>query len=75
MKKHKKRKLYKIRRIVISNIQLFIISVSIIMIWRGIWNFLDEYFVADYFFFSNFFSIILGIIILFLNNFDLEEVR
>jgi hypothetical protein len=44
------------------------------MIWRGTWNLLDRYFFPDDFLFSNSFTIVLWIIIIFLMEYDLETL-
>jgi sterol desaturase/sphingolipid hydroxylase (fatty acid hydroxylase superfamily) len=56
---YKKRMLY-----VFSDMKLLIITLSIIMIWRWFWNFLDLYFLENYFVLSNLLSIIIWITII-----------
>ncbi|MDD3302060.1 MAG: hypothetical protein PHN31_00765 [Candidatus Gracilibacteria bacterium] len=50
--------------IVLSDVKFIIITLCIIMIWRGFWNFLDHYFFQQYFVLSNALSMILGILII-----------
>jgi hypothetical protein len=61
----KKKNNYKKRMIYIfSDMKLLIITLSVIMIWRGFWNFLDNYFLQDYFVLSNFLSILIWVAII-----------
>ena len=46
-----------------------------ILIWRGIWNFADQYFFPHNFFMSNLLTIIVGIFLLFIFDSEVEEVE
>lgn len=72
--KHKNKK--KIRY-VFSDLKFLIITIAVVMIWRGVWNFLDTYFLTEYFILSNVFSIVIWIsmILLFKIHFDAEDVK
>lgn len=65
-------KVDKLKKIFVYNAKIFIIATAVIMIWRGIWNFLDHYVLPEYFILSNIISIIAWIIILLLIESDLE---
>ncbi len=56
------------------NLKIFILAVAVIMIWRWVWNFLDHYLLPNYFVLSNLLSIWLWVLILFLNDYDLDEL-
>lgn len=61
----KKKNNYKKKMIYIfSDMKLLIITLSVIMIWRGFWNFLDHYFFENYFILSNFLSILIWVVII-----------
>ncbi|MCH8518498.1 hypothetical protein LAT59_01935 [Candidatus Gracilibacteria bacterium] len=74
MKLLKKKKIKKIKRKVfrflrpLSDIKLLIFAIAIVIIWRGVWNLTDAYFLPDHFLISNMLSIALGILILFLSD-------
>lgn len=44
-----------------------------ILIWRGVWNFADKYFFPENSFLSNFLVIIVGILLLFIFDSEVEE--
>lgn len=46
---------------------------SAVLIWRGIWNFLDFYFFPKSDFLSNLLSVALGIILLFVFDSEVED--
>lgn len=46
-----------------------------ILIWRGIWNFADHYFLPHNFIVSNLLTIVLGIVLLFIFDSEVEEVE
>lgn len=69
-----KKTLKKAKKKVLRNIDMFLISVAVILIWRGVWNLVDQYFVPDLWVLSNILSICLGIFILLIHNFDLREL-
>ena len=46
-----------------------------ILIWRGIWNYADKYFFPNDFFMSNLLTIIVGIMLLFIFDSEVEEVE
>jgi hypothetical protein len=56
------------------NVKIFTLSVAIIMIWRWVWNFLDHYFFPDQFNLSNLLTIIIWLLIFFLNDYDLDDL-
>ncbi|MDD2871436.1 MAG: hypothetical protein PHS49_05590 [Candidatus Gracilibacteria bacterium] len=56
------------------NFRILILVISVIMIWRGVWNLIDHYFFPDDFIFSNVATIVLGIIIMFMIEYDLEAL-
>ncbi len=62
------------KNLFLYNLKLVVLSIAIIMIWRWVWNFLDEYFLPNYFILSNILSIVVGIIILYINDYDLDEL-
>lgn len=70
--KHKKKIKY-----VFSDMKFLIITLSVVMIWRGFWNFLDTYFLTDHFVLSNVLSILIGIslILLFKIHFEAKDVK
>ena len=53
---------------------MFMIGLAVILIWRGIWNLLDEYFLPDNFVASNVIGIIVGLLILYLPDKDIKEL-
>ncbi len=50
-------------------------GVAIIMFWRGVWGLLDTYLLPQYEILSLLVSIALGVIILYLDDFSLDELR
>lgn len=63
-----------IKRSFIYNIRLMIIGFAVVMIWRGIWNFLDHYLFPEFFIFSNIISIFIGVLLLLFLEKDLENL-
>ncbi|MDD2907263.1 MAG: hypothetical protein PHH98_01350 [Candidatus Gracilibacteria bacterium] len=63
----------KARNEFLYNMRIFLLIVAVIMIWRGIWNFLDFYFLKDYFILSNLLTIVIGLIIIFINDYELDD--
>lgn len=55
------------------NVRVFLLIIAVIMIWRGIWNFLDTYFLPDNYVLSNILTIVGGLIIIFINDYELED--
>lgn len=55
------------------NVRVFLLIIAVIMIWRGIWNFLDSYFLPDNYVLSNILTIVIGLIIIFVNDYELED--
>lgn len=51
-----------------------IIVLGVIFIWRGMWNIMDKFFLPDNFLFSNIFGIIIGLILIYLPDSDLDEL-
>lgn len=70
----RKKTIKKYKQLISYNLQLLSLWIAVIMIWRWVWNYLDHYLLPDNFVLSNLISIILWIIILFLNDYDLEEL-
>ncbi len=56
------------------NVKLVILAASVVMIWRWIWNLIDEYFLPDDFLLSNILTILLWISIMFFIEYDLEAL-
>lgn len=56
--KKAKRKFFKFLR-PLADIKLLIFAIAIIMIWRGVWNLTDEYFLPTHPLASNILSILL----------------
>ena len=48
--------------------------IAIVMIWRGVWNLLDAYFLTENPFWSNVLSILIGLAILYLPNGNIKEL-
>lgn len=71
MKKRHRKKI----KFVLSNVKIFVITVAVIMIWRGIWNFLDMYFLTHNAFASNLLCILFWTLLIFIFNFDLKELE
>lgn len=57
-----------------KNMKYFTLYVWVIMIWRGIWNFLDLYFLPNHFNLSNTLTIVIWLLIIVLNDYDLDDV-
>ncbi len=55
------------------NVRVFLLIIAVIMIWRGIWNFLDTYFLPDNYVLSNVLTIVIWLIIIFINDYELED--
>lgn len=54
----------------------FLLSgIAIIMFWRGVWGLLDAYLLPQYEILSLIVSICLGVLILYLDDFSLDELR
>jgi hypothetical protein len=70
--KHKKKMKH-----VLSDLKFLIITFSVIMIWRGFRNFLDNYFFTEYFILSNVLSIMIWIsfILMFKIHFDAKDIK
>ncbi len=74
LKKHRKIVLQFSKKM-IKNLKMLLLAFWVIMIWRGVWNILDRYFMVNDFLFSNITTILIWILILLLNNFDLKELK
>lgn len=61
-------------RILSYNVKLFLLGTAVIMIWRWIWNFLDDYFLPDNFILSNILTIIIWIFIIFIYDYDMDTL-
>jgi hypothetical protein len=70
--KHKKKMKY-----ILSDLKFLIITFSVIMIWRGFRNFLDNYFLTEYFVISNVLSIMIWVsfILMFKIHFDAKDIK
>jgi len=75
MKDKHKHKIKKSVKRVIRDIDIFIVVFWVVMIWRGLWNFLDRYFLSDMFLLSNILSITFWVIIIFLHDFSLKKLE
>jgi len=51
-----------------------LLILGVVLVWRGIWNLLDEYFLPESFLFSNIAGIIIGIVLIYLPDNDLDEL-
>lgn len=57
------------------NINAIIIGASLIMFWRGLWGLMDLYFFPDNEILSYITSALLGLFLLFVNDFRLREIE
>ncbi|MDD3793614.1 MAG: hypothetical protein PHI37_02290 [Candidatus Gracilibacteria bacterium] len=62
------------KKTLIYNIRVFLLLLAVVVIWRGIWNIFDRYFFPDYFVLSNLLSIVIGLVIIFINDYELEDL-
>ena len=53
---------------------MLLVAISIIFIWRGVWNLLDAYLLPENFIASNVLGILIGILILYLPDKDIKEL-
>ena len=53
---------------------MLLVAISIIFIWRGVWNLLDEFLLPENFIASNVLGILVGILILYLPDKDIKEL-
>ena len=53
----------------------FIVGVSLIMFWRGIWGLLDLYFLPNYEVWSYLIAGLVGLLLLYVNDFRLKEIE
>jgi len=67
----KKIKVFERKHRVISEL---ILGISLILVWRGIWELSDLYLFPDNRFLSAISSIVIGIFILYFRDFDLKEL-
>lgn len=74
-KKHLLKNLKNFRKNRDSNLNILIECIAIVMIWRGVWDFLDIYLFPDDPFMSNLISIALWIIILLVDDGKLWELE
>lgn len=56
------------------NLKLLILWVTVVMIWRWVWNLLDRYFFPEDFLLSNILTILIWIAIIFIMEYDLETL-
>jgi len=62
------------KKSLLNDLRIFLIAIAIIMIWRGVWNLIDHYFLPNYWVLSSVLSIIIWIAILILNDNSLEKL-
>lgn len=55
------------------NVRVFLLIIAVVVIWRWIWNLFDRYFFPDNFILSNILTIIIWLIIIFINDYELED--
>ncbi len=55
-------------------ISAIFVAIGIVLVWRGIWNLLDIYFLPNYPILSNLIGIFVGLLILYLPDKDLKEL-
>lgn len=51
-----------------------LIATAVVIFWRGLWNLIDMYFFPHYPVWSNLISMLIGLFILYLNDFDLKDL-
>lgn len=51
-----------------------LIAVAVILVWRGVWNLVDIYFLPEYPILSNVLGILLGVLIIYLPDRTLKEL-
>jgi hypothetical protein len=51
-----------------------LLVVGVIFIWRGIWNFMDTYFLPENFVVSNIIGIVIGLALIYLPDDDFDEL-
>ncbi len=56
-------------------INAIVVVIAIIMFWRGIWGLIDLYLFPDSPTFSHLLSILLGALILYLDNFSINNLK
>lgn len=54
-----KKKNKKLVRKFLRDVDILLVSIAIILLWRGVWNFVDMYFFPEFPVFSNMLTIIL----------------
>lgn len=57
------------------NYYSLIIGASLIMFWRGLWGLMDLYLFPSNFFLSHFTAVVLGLFLLWINDFRLKEIE
>ncbi|MDD3263151.1 MAG: hypothetical protein PHR61_04925 [Candidatus Absconditabacteria bacterium] len=58
-----------------TNINILVTTMAIVMIWRGVWGLLDMFVFPNNPFFSYLISVFLGILLLFIDNEELDELE
>ena len=53
---------------------LIMVVTCVVLIWRGIWNLLDMYFLNNHPIWSNVIGIVLGVIVLYLPDRDIKDL-
>lgn len=66
-------KLMKAKRIK-DNIKIVIMTIAIVLIWRGVWGFCDEYLFPNQKDISYGISIAIGLFLLWLDDFSIDEL-
>lgn len=70
----RKEKKNNIKELFLYNMKLLVLWLSVVMIWRWIWNLLDTYFLPQYFILSNILTIVLWILFMLILEYDLEAL-
>ncbi len=73
MIRHLKKKFIQLRKSD-SNINMILIAIAVVMIWRGVWGILDTFLFPNYPLISYIISLTMGIIILWIDNKKLDEL-
>ena len=50
-------------------------GLGIVLFWRGVWGLLDRYLFPNYELYSFLISLVIGVIILYIDDFSLDELR
>ena len=58
-----------------SNLKTLLICIGVVMVWRGVWNLCDSYLFPDNPILSDVISIVVGILILYLDDKKIDELH